>query len=57
MKTLRRISVATVLSLTLALSAFAGHIETPGAPAPCPTCAKTNVITEIVVTITSLIYP
>jgi hypothetical protein len=31
MKTLRRTCAATILSLMLAVSAFAGHIETPGA--------------------------
>jgi len=35
-KTLRRISATIVLSLTFAMSVFAGHIETPGAPAPAP---------------------
>lgn len=54
MKTLRRISAATILSLTLAVSVFAGHIETPGAPVA--TSPTTNVTTSIVLTIVSLIY-
>lgn len=37
MKTLRRICAASILSLTLAVSALAGHIDTPGAPAPAST--------------------
>jgi hypothetical protein len=51
--TLRKISAATILSLILAVSAFAGQIETHGAPAPAPT---TNITTFIVLTIVSLIY-
>jgi hypothetical protein len=53
MKTLQRICAATILSLTLAVSVFAGHIETPSAPAPPPT---TNVTTAVVMAIVSLIY-
>jgi len=53
MKTLRRLSAVTILSLTLAVSALAGQIETPGAPAPAPT---SNVTTSIVLTIVNLIY-
>ena len=34
MNTLRRLCAATILSLTLAASALAGHIDTTGAPAP-----------------------
>jgi hypothetical protein len=51
MKTLRRLSAVTILSLTLAISALAGQIETPGAPAP-----TSNVTTSIVLTIVNLIY-
>jgi hypothetical protein len=56
MQTLRQISAATILSLTLAISVLAGHIETPGAVAPAPT-STTNVTTSIVLTILSVIYP
>jgi len=41
-KTLRQISAATILSLALAISVFAGHIETPGAPAPAPKSGTTT---------------
>lgn len=37
MKTLRQICAASILSLTLAVSVLAGHIDTPGAPAPAST--------------------
>ena len=40
-----------LLSLALAVQAFAGHIETPGAPAPPGTTTTT-----IVIAIVSLIY-
>ena len=36
MKILRQLCAATILSLMLAVSAFAGHIETPAAPVPPP---------------------
>lgn len=59
MKTLRQLSAATILSLTLAVSAFAGHIETPAGPAPAtaPAPAPTtySVTTSFVLTILSLI--
>ena len=53
MKTLRRVCAATILSLSLAVSVFAGQIETPGAPAPAP--ATGSAPTTIVLTILSLI--
>lgn len=62
MKTLCRISAVTVLSLTLAVSAFAGHMDTPGAPAPRPrpdeqsSTFPDDATTYIILTITSLIY-
>ena len=70
MNTLRRVSAAMTLSLTLAFSAFAGHVETPGAPEPRPrpkstttrpgphptSTTTTDVTTYILLTITSLIY-
>jgi len=57
-KTLRLICAATILSLTLAVSAFAGHMETTGAAAPTPATSSTttNVTTSIVLTILSLIH-
>ena len=36
MKTLQRFCAATVLTLTLALSVFAGQIPTPGITSPTP---------------------
>lgn len=35
MKTMKAICTATVLSLTLSVSAFAGDISSPGAPVTC----------------------
>ena len=61
-KTLRRISAATALSLALAVCTFAGHLETPGAPGPRPrpdessSTTPDDVTTYIILTITSLIY-
>ncbi len=58
MKALRRLSTATILSLMLAISAFAGHIETPGAPAPiASSVSTTDVPTTIVLAIVSVVYP
>ncbi len=51
MKTLQRICAATILSLMLAVSVFAGHIETPSAPAP-----TTNITTAVFLAIVSLIH-
>jgi len=51
MKTLQRICAATILILMLAVSVFAGHIETPSAPAP-----TTNITTAVVLAIVSLIH-
>jgi hypothetical protein len=57
MKTLRQICVATILSLTLAVSVLAGHIDTTGAPAPEPPAPSTSTTsTTVVLMILSLIY-
>jgi len=64
MNTLRRLSAAIILSLTLAGSVFAGHMETPGAPAPPPapvTSASTatssaDVINTILLMILEVTY-
>jgi hypothetical protein len=60
MKTLRQTCVAIILSLTLAVSALAGHMDTTGAPAPAPvpppSTSTTSTTTTIVLTIISLIY-
>jgi hypothetical protein len=61
MKTLRQTCVATILSLTLAVSVLAGHMDTTGAPAPAPSptpsASTTSATTNIVLTVLSLIYP
>jgi hypothetical protein len=57
MKTLRQTCVAAILSLTLAVSVLAGHIDTTGAPAPSPTPSASTTSTTIVLTVLSLIYP
>ena len=57
MKTLRRLCAAMILSLTLAVSVLAGHIETPGVIPPPPTSTTTstaNVMTSILLTILGL---
>jgi len=54
MKTLRRLSFATLLSLIIAGSVFAGHIETPSAPAPPPATSTSSLIT-VIAAIVSLI--
>jgi hypothetical protein len=61
-KTLRQISAVTILSLTLAVSAMAGQIETWGAVAPPPpptttTTQTTGTTTTIILTVLSVIYP
>jgi hypothetical protein len=56
MKTLRQLCTATLLSLTLAASVIAGHIETPAAPAPTTSSTTTTgTATFIVLTILNLI--
>jgi len=54
MKTLRRMCAATILSLALAVSVFAGDIHSPG-KAETETSA-TSATTTIILTIVSLIY-
>ncbi len=60
MKTLRQTCAVTILSLTLAISVLAGHIDTTGAPAPAPSptpsASTTSTATSIVLTIISVIY-
>jgi hypothetical protein len=45
-KTLRQISAAAVLSLTLAVYGHAGQVETPGAVAPPPTPPASMTTTD-----------
>ena len=64
MNTFRQICAAMILSLTLAVTVWAGHIDTPGAPAPAPrptpatgsATHTTSTTTSIVQTILSLIF-
>lgn len=64
MNPLRLICAAFALSFTLSVSAFAGHIDTTGAPAPdpapTPTASTTTTTTgtnaSILITILNLIY-
>jgi len=62
--TLRRISAATLLSLTLFICVLAGQTDTPGAPAPAPpqastttqTTQTTDITTTILLAVLDLIY-
>jgi hypothetical protein len=60
MKPLRQTCGAIILSLTLAVSALAGHMDTTGAPAPepapPPSTSTTSTTTTIVLTLINLIY-
>lgn len=51
MKTLRQTCAATILSLTLAVSVFAGHMDTTGAPAPVPSPTPTASTLHTAVTV------
>ena len=57
MKTLRQICAASIITLALAVSVLAGHIETPGSPAQPPTSATTTGSTamSLLVTILNLV--
>jgi hypothetical protein len=62
--TLRRISAATLLSLTLFICVFAGQVEIPGVvgPPPAPpqasttTTQTTGITTSILLVVLDLIY-
>jgi hypothetical protein len=64
MKTLRRMSVVTILSLTLAATVFAGHIETPSVVSPptpprtatSTTTTSSGITTSVMFMILGLIY-
>ena len=64
MNTLRKLCAVTILSVTLAGSALAGHMDTGGAPAPAPTptpatistTQTSNSLASFVLTILSFIY-
>ena len=57
MKTLRQTCAAITLSLTLAVTVFAGHMDTTGAPAPAPAPSPTQSVstTSTVATIVMMI--
>jgi hypothetical protein len=60
-KTLRQITAATVLSLTLSVCVLAGQIESPGVVAPPPpptssTTQTTSTATSILLMVLGLIY-
>ncbi len=58
MKTLRQLCGATILSLTLGISVFAGHIDCPGVaatPPPSGTSTATSIATTVILTILSVI--
>jgi len=55
-KTLRRICAATILSLILTVSAFAGHIETPGAVSTGGGTTTVDVTINIVLLAVSVTY-
>ena len=64
MTTLRRISAATLLSLTLSICVLAGQTDTPGnpgSPVPAPplgstTTQTTGITTDILLAVLDLIY-
>jgi len=59
--TLRRISAATLLSLTLSICVLAGQVEVPGEkppvpPSGCTTTQTTGITTSILLAVLDLIY-
>jgi hypothetical protein len=59
-KTLRQVCVATILSLTIVVSASAGDLHAPGAVSTATNTTNgtntTSVATPVILTIVSLIY-
>jgi hypothetical protein len=57
MKNTRRVFAVSILTLALAISAFAGTIDSPGiaAPPPPPSQTSSSTTTTIILTILSLI--
>lgn len=51
MKTLRQIYAATILSLTFAVTVFAGQIDCPGIVSPLPPPSEASITTEITTTL------
>ena len=60
MKTLRQLFMVTVLSLTLSVSALAGHMDTTGVTAPPPppnsTTQTSSTVTSILITVLDVIF-
>ena len=57
-KTLRKHCAVAILTLTLAVSTYAGQIDTPGAVAQNGTTLLTEVITTVVTTVvTTIVSP
>ena len=54
MKTLRKQCAVVILTLTLAVTAFAGQIQCPGAVAGSGTTLTTDVTTTLILTAVSL---
>jgi hypothetical protein len=51
MRKVQRLSMALVLALTFATSAFAGITETPPAPPPPPDAASSSTMANVVMTL------
>jgi hypothetical protein len=57
-KTLRKITAATILCLTLSVCVFAGQIEVNGVVAPPPPPTQTDsTTTAIILLVVGLVYP
>lgn len=55
MSTLRQVCAVTILSLSIAVSASAGDVHSPGAPTP-PTNTTPSITTSVILTIVRVIY-
>ena len=57
MNKLRRMCAVAIVTTVLAISTFAGQLDSPGAPAPAPTqtSSTSTSMTTVVLTILSLI--
>ena len=56
MKTLRQVGAATILSLTFAVSAFAGDIYCPGIVSTGSPGSPSSATTTVILTIVNVIY-
>jgi hypothetical protein len=55
MKNLHQTCAATILTLALTVSVFAGQIDCPGAPSPAPTTQSSSVAATVILTLISLV--